>query len=148
MTGVGLHIDDSELHTLEVDLRGAPGRAQRGVTEVIRSGSKRINHEMQVDAAGHHGNWFGNRATSYLLHLERYVSDEMLSPFEAEIGIEYRGQGKLAHIIVKGSIHNAPAYDYMAGPYRAIPSVEDKMGDMGEDAVFGVRSAGRTRSTS
>ena len=144
---MSLSIDDHELRTLEVDLRGAPGRAQRGVTKVIRRGAKRVNIEMRRDAAGHVGSWFSPRHRHRkATPLERYVSDEMLTPFEAEIGIEYRGAGKLAHIIAHGSINNAPAYDYMAGPYRAIPSVEDLMADMGEDAVLGTLSTGRARS--
>lgn len=137
-----IHIDDSELRKLGVDLAGAPLRVQFGASSAVRRGAKIIDAAMTQDARGHQGNWFGIPGTSYDTPLEDHVSHEMLAPLLAEIGIEYKGAGKLAHIIVYGSVNNGPVYDHMSGPRRVMPAVEKSMADAGEDAVFGRK--GRT----
>lgn len=124
------HIDDDELRTLELDLRRAPLRIQFGMTEALATRAAPIvEREMRRDASGHR----------YLRHLPRSVSSDMISPSTLEVGLgPKRGtQGSIAHIIVYGSVNNAPVYDHMAGPRRAMPRVEKAMADQAEDDVLG-----------
>jgi hypothetical protein len=92
---------------------------------------------MKVDAAGHMGNWFGRHGTEYVTPLPKHVSFEMLSDWEIEAGIENKGAGKLAHIIVFGSVNNAPVYDHTAGLRRTIPFALHELAGVAEDAVLG-----------
>lgn len=132
-----IHIDDSELNRLELDLRGAPMRIKLNASSAVRKSAKAIDAQMVIDAAGHQGNWFGIPGTEFNTPLEKHVSHEMLGPLSAEIGIESKGAGKLAHIIVFGSVNNAPVYDHMAGPRRALPTVDRLMADAAEESVLG-----------
>lgn len=134
-----VHIDDSELRTLEIDLRGAPLRVQFGASREVLAGARAIDRQMRIDASGHQGNYFGIPGTSFDTPLEDHVTHEMLDRYTAEIGIEYKGAGKLAHIIVYGSVNNGPVYDHMAGPRRALPGIADDLADMAEDSVLGAR---------
>jgi len=134
-----IHIDDHELRQLEVDFREAPGRVQRSANRTLDGKvGPMVAKEMRVDATGHQGNWFGIPGTQYDTPLEKHVSHEMVDPWTVEVGIEAKGAGKLAHIIVFGSVNNAPVYDHMAGPRRALPRIERMLGDDAEDAVLGV----------
>ena len=138
MAGRGMiHIDASELERLAVDLSGAPLRVRLNAGEGLRKGARVIDRAMTEDASGHMGNYFGRPGTSYETPLEAHVSHEMIGPLTAEIGIEYKGAGKLAHIIVFGSANNAPVYDHMSGPRRVLPQVERFMADEAEESVFG-----------
>lgn len=128
MTTVHYDFDDTEVRRLEVDLSQAPARIQREAPRVLRRlvGPK-LAHEMKQDADGHR----------YLTHLPSHVSYEMLGPFSLEAGIEYVGQGKLAHIIVFGSVNNAPVYDHVRGLRRTTPYAEKWLGDAAEESVLG-----------
>lgn len=137
MARVRIYIDDSELRTAAVDLSGAPLRVQFNAAKTIRTGARIMDRQMRDDAKGHQGNWFGKPGTSYDTPLERSVSHEMVGRLEAEIGMGPPGVGSLAHIIVYGSVNNAPVYDHMAGPLRKMPEVEALMGQAAEDSVFG-----------
>lgn len=133
-----LHIDDDELRTLELDLSRAPLRIQFGVAEALATrAAPLVEREMRIDARGHKGNWFGKPGTSYDTPLEKHVSSEMITDNTLEVGIEKNGAGSLAHIIVYGSVNNAPVYDHMAGPRRAMPRVEKAMADQAEEDVLG-----------
>lgn len=133
-----VHIDDDELHSLELDLSRAPVRIQFGMTEVLATRvAPLVKREMRRDARGHQGNWFGKPGTSYETPLHRHVSSEMLTRDTLEVGIEKNGAGKLAHIIVFGSVKNAPVYDHMAGPRRAMPRAVNMFADQAEDDVLG-----------
>lgn len=132
-----IHIDDSELKRLEVDISAAPGRMQRNASEATVKGARVVNREMKIDATGHQGNVFGRPGTGFDTPLQKHVSYELLTPLEAEIGIEYQGAGKLGHIIAKGSVNNAPAYDYMAGPRRSLQQVERVYAEAAEESVLG-----------
>lgn len=135
-----ISIDDRELRQLEVDISGAPARVRRNAQQGTVKAARRIDREMTVDATGHKGNYFGKPGTSYrLTGLPRKVTHQLITPLEAEIGIEKGGQGSLAHIIVHGSVNNSPAYDYLAGPTRAMPEVEKIYADLAEDSVLGGR---------
>lgn len=133
-----IRIETEELSRLELDFREAPGRMQRSANRTLDGkAGPMIAREMRVDATDHQGNWFGVPGTQYDTDLEKHVSHEMLDSWTVEVGIEAKGSGKLAHIIVYGSAKNAPVYDHMAGPRRALPRIEALLGDDAEDAVFG-----------
>ena len=137
MASMRWHIDGSELERLVVDMDGAPGRIQRNARKAVAKGARIIDRAMTEDATGHLGNLWGKPGTSYPTPLERHVSHEMIGPLSAEIGIEYKGAGKLAHILAYGSVNNAPAYDPMSGPRRVMPLVLEAMADAAEESVFG-----------
>lgn len=133
-----IHIDADELRTLEADLTAAPGRLQRATrTTLDKKAGPALAGVMRKDATGHQGNYFGRPGTEYDTPLERHVSHEMLDPWTVEAGIEARGAGQLAHIIVFGSVNNAPVYDHMAGPRRMLPRIERMLADDAEDSVLG-----------
>lgn len=134
-----IHIDDHELEQLELDISGAPGRVQRNSRDATIKGLRRINREMTVDAAGHPGNYFGVPGTEFDTGLEQHVSYQLMTELSGEVGIEAKGSGLLGGIIAKGSVNNAPAYDYMAGPYRALPDVAKGYAEGAERAVLGER---------
>lgn len=124
-----IHIDDSELRNLEVDISHAPGRMQRNARSTIIKGARRINKEMVIDASGHR----------YLPRLGKGVTYQLIDPWTAEIGIAPRNrkQGSLAHIIAYGSANNAPVYDHTAGLRRAMPAILDDFADAAESSVLG-----------
>lgn len=133
-----MHMDDSELRTLQVDISGAPKRLQFKARGTLRRRVGPIlERAMKKDAAGHMGNWFGRPGTEYVTPLPPHVSNEMVGPWTVEAGIESKGAGKLAHIIAYGSVNNAPAYDPMSGPRRALPQIEHLLANDVEDAVLG-----------
>lgn len=134
-------IDADELRKLERDISGAPARMQWNATKVLATRvGPMIAREMRADARGHQGNYFGKPGTEYDTPLENHVSHEMLTDDTLEVGIEYAGAGKLAHIIVFGSVNNDPVYDHMAGPRRALPRVDRIFADAAEDSVLGEES--------
>ena len=135
----GYTIDDSELRKLQLDLSGAPLRVQVNASKSVRKGARLVDAQMTVDARGHQGNWFGIPGTGYETPLEKHVSHEMLGPLSAEIGIEAKGAGKLAHIIVFGSVNNGPVYDHTAAMRRSMPAIENILADAAEESVFGRR---------
>lgn len=134
-----LEIDDSELRQLQLDLSKAPLRVQFNASSAVRRAASIVDAQMVIDATGHQGNWFGIPGTSYDTPLEKHVSHEMLGPLEAEIGIEKKGAGKLAHIIVYGSVNNGPVYDHTAALRRSQPAIDDMLADAAEESVFGHR---------
>jgi len=131
--------DTKELKQLTIDLSGAPVRVQTAASKAVRNGAKIVDANMVVDATGHAGNYFGRPGTAFDTGLEDHVSHEMVTPLLAEIGIEYKGAGKLAHIIVYGSSNNAPVYDHGKALWRAIPAIEKLVADAGEGSVLGGR---------
>lgn len=132
-----VHIDDSELRNLQVDISGAPIRAQLGASKVVRRGAKIIDKGMTDDAKNHTGNYFGIVGTEFDTKLNKHVSHEMIDPLEAEIGIEQKGSGRLAHIIVFGSVNNAPVYDHTAALRRNTPAILQMFADELETAALG-----------
>lgn len=138
MAGSGFHIDDSQLRNLQIDLSGARKRVQFNARSAVKKAAQIVDAGMVVDATGHQGNWFGIVGTSYDTPLEKHVSHELIGPLEAEIGIEYKGAGKLAHIIVFGSVKNpGGAYDHTAALRRSQPKIDQMIADAGEESVFG-----------
>jgi hypothetical protein len=135
---MSIHIDDSELRELRLDLSKAPLRVQFNASSAVRRSAAIVDKGMVQDARGHQGNYFGIPGTSYDTPLEDHVSHEMLAPLEAEIGIEYKGAGMLAHIIVYGSVNNPGGqYDHTAALRRSQPAIDKMLADAAEESVFG-----------
>lgn len=126
-----IHVDDSELRTLEVDLRGAGLRVQMNATTVLRGKvGPLLQREMRKDARGHR----------QLRRLPKSIDWEMNGNWEVEAGVRrgQRGtQGRLAHIIVYGSVNNAPVYDHGAALRRAAPRAINWLADAAEESVLG-----------
>lgn len=133
-----IEIAYDEVRQLEVDLRGAPLRLQ---VESRRALARRVGpllaSAMRRDAAGHQGNYFGIPGTEFTTPLDKHVSHEMVDQDTVEAGIENKGAGRLGNIIARGSVNNAPAYDYMAGPRRSMPLIVEILTGVAEDAVLG-----------
>lgn len=134
---MSIEIDDRELHQLAVDIGGAPWRVTRNARTALSRSAALVDEQMTIDAYGHRGNWFGRPGTDYATKLDLHVSHELLGNWTADIGIEYKGVGKLAHIIVYGSANNAPVYDHTAALRRSIPQILQKFGEAAEDSVLG-----------
>lgn len=123
-----LDFDYQEVRQLEIDLSAAPTRVQWAASRSTRQAARLVNAAMRVDASGHR----------YLPNLPNAVSHEMLGPLSAEIGLGPDGdQGSLAHIIVYGSVNNAPVYDHTAGLRRSMPAILNLYADAAEDSVLG-----------
>lgn len=137
----GMDFDTHELRTLEFDLKKAPLRLRN--PEGLRSSAKVIEREMKLDAAGHVGSYFTPRKRHHSpTDLPRHVSSEITGPYEAEIGIENKGAGKLGAIIAYGSVNNPAAYDPGAGPRRAMNRVLNILGEHAERSVLGAGGGG------
>lgn len=138
MSGIRVRHEADELRELALDLSRAPFRVQRAAAKTMQSRvGPLVAREMRRDAEGHQGNYFGRPGTEFVTPLDQHVSHEMLDPYTVEVGIESKGAGKLAHIIVYGSVNNGPVYDHMAGPRRALPRVWEMLAQVGEDSVLG-----------
>lgn len=134
-----IEIEYHEIRQLEVDLKRAPGRLQRASRRSLKTRvGPLLADAMRRDATGHQGNWFGIAGTEYVTPLDKHVSHEMRDPDTVEAGIENKGAGRLGNIIVKGSANNAPAYDFMSGPRRVMPTIERILAGDAETAVLGL----------
>lgn len=122
-----VRLDTSEVERMRMDLKGAPTRAQLRCGRAVSRGAGLVNERMTELSRGH------RRLPKYAIH----VSDEMVGPMEAEIGLEYKGQGMLAHIIVYGSVNNAPVYDHAQSLYQAMPAIAQMIAEAGQESVFG-----------
>lgn len=127
----------SELRELEADLSKAGPLVGLRASRVIGTGARLIERGMTEDAEGHMGNWFGRPGTEFPTPLEEHVSWEYLDSLYAEIGIEYKGAGKIAHIIVHGSVNNAPVYDHTGPLRRNTPIIERLLAGAAESSVLG-----------
>jgi hypothetical protein len=129
---VTVHIDDSELETLEIDLREAPARMQLGSRKTMKRAAEIVDKGMVKDARGHR----------YLPRFPRNISHDS-GNFDAEIGFDRsRGlQGALVWIILNGSINNAPVWDYAKVLVRTTPEILELYGATAEDATLGTKEA-------
>src|SRR5699024_6265133 len=128
---VRAHVDTSELRELAVDLSRAPGRLQRRAPKTMRWGARKVRRAMRRDAAGHrHLPWFRPE-----VNMDRIDAIGLAY----EIGFDKHEQGKLANIIVFGSINNDPFDDFTAALRGEIPRIVHRLGNDAETAVFGVK---------
>lgn len=126
-----VEVDDHQLRQLQVDLEEAPGRVQRQAPKALRKGADIVESAMKRDARGHR----------FLPRIPRSVTSSMLDRWTAEIGFgPIPGtQGRLAHIILHGSINNGPIWDYTAGLRRSEPRILELMAGAAEDSTLGVK---------
>ena len=122
-----IQFDHSEVDRLEINLSKAPDRVQRRAPRALGKGAKLVEAGLRKDATGHR----------YLKQLPSTVSSQRIGTLSYEIGFEKRGQGNLAHIIVLGSINNAPVFSHTASLRRALPEIERLMADAGHESVLG-----------
>lgn len=137
MASVHFDIDASDLKNLEIDLRGAPKRIQFAASKTLRRSGLIVKDQMAKDARGHHGSWWGHPFV--MRGLPRAVDSEMIGRLTVEVGFNKVGQGKLANIMVYGSVNNAPVFDHTASLRRSLPVIEEMFGEAGEESVLGVR---------
>lgn len=130
---ITVEIEDRELNELYLDLKEAPLRTQLGARKALRRSKDLVTTRMRTDARGHR----------YLSHFPTAVTSEILDDYTAEIGFSPipGTQGKLAHIILNGSVNNLPVYDYTNALTRSVPEILDFFGGAGEDAVLGTSEA-------
>lgn len=123
--------DDLQLRELAVDLTEAPGRIQRAAPKALDKGADLVQQGMKKDARGHR----------FLPRFPRAITKSTIDRFTREIGFETTPgtQGRLAHIILYGSVNNLPVYDYTAALRRSTPAIEELLAGTGEDAVLGVK---------
>lgn len=133
----GFAIDDSELRTLGIDLGEAPLRIRLNSRKAMGESARLVNREMRIDAAGHVGNYFGIPGTEFVVPLPEHVSHDVEGPWDAEIGIESKGAGKLAHLLAYGSVNNAPVYDHTAALRRSESRIQGIFADAVEESALG-----------
>jgi len=128
---VRAHVDTSELRELAVDLSKAPGRLQRRAPKTMRWGARKVRRAMRKDAAGHR----------YLPHFPAAVGYDRMDAIglHYQIGFELGDQGSLAHIIVFGSVNNAPVYNFADALWREAPRIVRRLAEDSENVVFGAK---------
>ena len=139
----GFYLDGSEVEALAADLAGAPGRVRVNARQTTIRGAGIVNRNMRRIVAGHAGNLWGRPGTSYNIPLQRHVTNSMIGPLFAEIGIRPGGSGSLAHILAYGSINNSPVFDHTVALTQAEPALERMYASAAEESVFGGARAGR-----
>ena len=115
---MGYEVDTSEVDRLAIDLEAGPNRVERGARTVLRRSARRVKAGMKADATGH----------NYLQDLPGTVGTTEIGLLEWEVGFDKRGQGKLANIIVFGSINNAPVFSHIVME-AAVPHHQHLGGD-------------------
>lgn len=122
-------INTRELRQLSIDLSKAPGRMQRHAPRTMRKVVRRLRNAMQRDADGHR----------YLPHFAPEVGSSKLDALglHYEVGFNKHEQGRLANIIVFGSVNNAPVYVFHKPLYELAPVFAEQLGGTAEDAVLG-----------
>lgn len=129
---MNISLDHSELDEVAVDLAKAPGRIARTAPKVLKTGAFKAKQNLQRDADGHR----------HLDSFAHHVAFEQLDGLglDYEIGFNKSGQGKLAPIMVFGSVNNAPIMGTPADALRKeMPAILIHLADAGADAVFGGR---------
>lgn len=124
---MALRWDTSEVDRLAVDLSRAPSRAQRRARHEFSASADRVKFAMKRLASGHR----------FLDQLPDTVGSSRLGELDYEIGFDKVGQGKLANIIVYGSVNNAPVFDHTDALRGELSTLLRHLGDAGEDSVLG-----------
>lgn len=137
MATVRASIDTREVRQLSLDLSRAPGRMQRGAPRVLRKEMIALHRVMKRDATGHRYLMGRGGAAPFQAHLAMEQTDAI--GLEFEVGFNKAGSGKLANIIVFGSVNNAPVYNFHGPLVRRTPRIVEALGGVAEDSVLGVR---------
>lgn len=128
-TSIRVTFDASDIERLSVDLSRAPGRIQRAAPRTLRRGVKRLEAAMKVDASGH------RYLPKFAMKITSYQIDSL--GLDYKIGFTKGGQGNLAHIIVFGSVNNAPVYDFTAPLRHQTPLIVHELSGAATNSVFG-----------
>jgi hypothetical protein len=112
---------------LAVDLSRAPDRLREAAGDLFKNEADALKRDMQRDAMNHR----------YLPKFARQLNQQKLAPMDHVIGFHTRGQGSLAHIIVFGSVNNAPVYNFYGPLQRRTPFFVEHLARVAEDSVFG-----------
>lgn len=118
-------IDSRNLAAARAQLATVGTRYRDAAGDIMADGARTIQAGMKVDATGHR----------HLKDLPGTVGRSRLSTLHWEIGFNRRGQGNLAHIIVFGSVNNAPVYDDTGPLHRWVPQGERRLADKAEQLV-------------
>lgn len=124
---MSLRWDTSEVERLAADLSRAPSRIQRRAQHEFAASADRVKFAMKRLASGHR----------YLDELPDAVGSSRLGPLSWEVGFDKVGQGKLANIIVYGSVNNAPVFNHTDALRGELPRLERHLADAGEDSMLG-----------
>lgn len=137
--GSGIHIDDSELADLQIDMRKAPARVRANATATLRKASKLVAAGMRADFDGHRGTWFHrSHPHKKIAPVGRFAGYDLTSPLEAEIGIEHRDAGKLAVVLSRPVVRNpVPTVDKNAALRRSEPAILEMFGEVVEESPLG-----------
>lgn len=143
-----IHIDDSQLDDLQRDMDRSTVRVRINSREGLGDAAEAVDRQMVIDWKGHKGSYFTPR-NRFATPQHFIISHEMVGPLAAEIGVEHRGAGKLAHIFAYGApahprIGNSPAtpgsapvVDPGAAPRRALAEIDAIFGDVVEESPLG-----------
>lgn len=129
MVVIRTSIDTRELRQLAFDLTRAPGRIQRRAPRTMTRARNRLERAMHRDATGH------RYLHKFAQHIGSDVTDYIGLAFE--VGFDKVDQGELAHIIVFGSVNNAPVYDFHGPLVRETPRLANDLGDDAYASVLG-----------
>ena len=135
MATMRVSIDTREVRQLSVDLSRAPGRAQRRAPQAMRKNIRALYRAMKRDATGHRY-LSGGRGGRPLQALMAWEQTDALG-LVYEVGFDKESTGKLAHIIVFGSVNNAPVYEFHGPLVTQTPKLLNDLGAMAENAVLG-----------
>lgn len=123
---MSVHIDSHEVYELVIDLSHAPDRLKDNVGTVFKNEADALRRDMFRDAEGHR----------YLPKFAPRLTAEKLGALDYIVGFNNTGQGSLAHIIVFGSVNNAPVYDFYRPIRRRTEPFVEHIARIAEDSVF------------
>lgn len=124
-------IDTREVRALAINLKNAPNRLQRKAPRTMRKIARELEVAMTKDASGH------RYLPKFAPEIGKRKRDRL--GLSWEVGFKRHGQGKLAHIIVFGSVNNAPVYEFHGPLRKKTPEMLRRLGADAEDAVLGGR---------
>lgn len=139
MVAVRASIDTRQIRQLTADLTGAPGRIQRAAPRSLKKDIRILHRAMKRDATGHRYLKGRGGAAPFQAHVAWEQTDALGLAYE--VGFDKTGSGKLANIIVFGSVNNAPVYDFHGPLVRQTPVIVANLGSIAEGAVLGTDRA-------
>lgn len=129
---VFISVDASEVHTLTLNLERAPERLKGNLDEVFKNEASALQRDMKRDAQNHR--YLPDNAKGG--GFARQMTAQKVGPLEHIIGFNKRGAGKLANIIVFGSVNNAPVYNFYGPLMRRTPFFVEHIARIAEDSIF------------
>lgn len=130
-----MRVDASEVHELAYDLARAPARLKDELDEVFRNEASALQRDMKRDAQNHR--YLPDTTKSGGLGFARTMTAEKVGSLHHIVGFNKTGAGNLAHIIVFGSVNNAPVYNFYGPLTRRTPFFVEHLARIAEASVFG-----------